>query len=143
MATIAEIMSPPHDFETWLDAHRHELVRIARGILRDPDEAEDVVQETILRVLDRSGRGKIDESGPYLARATYWNALAEYWPQFLTSILYAGLATVFCLLLGYPLAYLIAFRAGRWRNLLLILVIAPFFTSFLIRTLAWKKAIRD
>ncbi|MFM9373100.1 ABC transporter permease [Streptomyces sp. Da 82-17] len=75
--------------------------------------------------------------------ATYWNALAEYWPQFLTSILYAGLATVFCLLLGYPLAYLIAFRAGRWRNLLLILVIAPFFTSFLIRTLAWKTILAD
>ncbi|MDQ8707058.1 ABC transporter permease [Streptomyces sp. LHD-70] len=75
--------------------------------------------------------------------ATYWNALTEYWPQFLTSILYAGLATVFCLLLGYPLAYLIAFRAGRWRNLVLILVIAPFFTSFLIRTLAWKTILAD
>ncbi|MDI3407237.1 ABC transporter permease [Streptomyces cavernicola] len=75
--------------------------------------------------------------------ATYWNALAEYWPQFLTSILYAGLATIFCLLLGYPLAYLIAFRAGRWRNLVLILVIAPFFTSFLIRTLAWKTILAD
>ncbi|NBE54968.1 ABC transporter permease [Streptomyces boluensis] len=75
--------------------------------------------------------------------ATYWDALAEYWPQFLTSILYAGLATLFCLLLGYPLAYLIAFRAGRWRNLVLILVIAPFFTSFLIRTLAWKTILAD
>ncbi|MDI3388359.1 ABC transporter permease [Streptomyces sp. B-S-A8] len=75
--------------------------------------------------------------------ATYWDALAEYWPQFLKSLLYAGLATVFCLLLGYPLAYLIAFRAGRWRNLLLILVIAPFFTSFLIRTLAWKTILAD
>ncbi|MFC7308734.1 ABC transporter permease [Streptomyces monticola] len=75
--------------------------------------------------------------------ATYWNALTEYWPQFLTSILYAGIATVFCLLLGYPLAYLIAFKAGRWRNLVLILVIAPFFTSFLIRTLAWKTILAD
>ncbi|GGT29244.1 ABC transporter permease [Streptomyces chromofuscus] len=75
--------------------------------------------------------------------ATYWNALSEYWPQFLRSVLYAGSATILCLLLGYPLAYLIAFRAGRWRNLIMILVIAPFFTSFLIRTLAWKTILAD
>ncbi|MCX4588886.1 ABC transporter permease [Streptomyces sp. NBC_01549] len=74
---------------------------------------------------------------------TYWNALADYWPQFLRSVLYAGAATILCLLLGYPLAYLIAFRAGRWRNAVLILVIAPFFTSFLIRTLAWKTILAD
>ncbi|MBW5482825.1 ABC transporter permease [Streptomyces bambusae] len=74
---------------------------------------------------------------------TYWDALTEYYPQFLRSLLYAGTATALCLLLGYPLAYLIAFRAGRWRNLLLILVIAPFFTSFLIRTLAWKTILAD
>ncbi|MFD5077046.1 ABC transporter permease [Streptomyces sp. NPDC058371] len=75
--------------------------------------------------------------------ATYWNALTDYWPQFLRSVLYAGSATVLCLVLGYPLAYLIAFRAGRWRNVVLILVIAPFFTSFLIRTLAWKTILAD
>ncbi|MGW0733494.1 ABC transporter permease [Streptomyces sp. NPDC002851] len=75
--------------------------------------------------------------------ATYWEALTSYAPQFLSSILYAGIATVFCLLLGYPLAYLIAFKAGRWRNLVLVLVIAPFFTSFLIRTLAWKTILAD
>ncbi|MFE2043980.1 ABC transporter permease [Streptomyces sp. NPDC059477] len=75
--------------------------------------------------------------------ATYWDAVSEYWPQFLRSVLYAGSATILCLLLGYPLAYLIAFRAGRWRNVILILVIAPFFTSFLIRTLAWKTILAD
>ncbi|MER6915413.1 ABC transporter permease [Streptomyces sp. NPDC000594] len=74
---------------------------------------------------------------------TYWDALTEYWPHFTRSLLYAGTATVLCLMLGYPLAYLIAFRAGRWRNLLLVLVIAPFFTSFLIRTLAWKTILAD
>ncbi|WP_381793674.1 ABC transporter permease [Streptomyces niveus] len=74
---------------------------------------------------------------------TYWDALREYYPQFVRSLLYAGTATVLCLLLGYPLAYLIAFKAGRWRNLLLVLVIAPFFTSFLIRTLAWKTILAD
>lgn len=75
--------------------------------------------------------------------ATYWDALTDYWPQFLRSVVYAGSATILCLLLGYPLAYLIAFRAGRWRNLILVLVIAPFFTSFLIRTLAWKTILAD
>ncbi|MFJ9418263.1 ABC transporter permease [Streptomyces sp. NPDC101227] len=75
--------------------------------------------------------------------ATYWDALGEYWPQFVRSVAYAAIATVLCLLLGYPLAYLIAFKAGRWRNLVMILVIAPFFTSFLIRTLAWKTILAD
>ncbi|KIF67702.1 ABC transporter permease [Streptomyces sp. AcH 505] len=74
---------------------------------------------------------------------TYWDVLQQYYPQFLRSLLYAATATVLCLLIGYPLAYLIAFRAGRWRNLLLVLVIAPFFTSFLIRTLAWKTILAD
>ena len=75
--------------------------------------------------------------------ATYWNALTEYWPHFLRSLVYSGIATVLCLAIGYPLAYTIAFRAGRWRNVLLILVIAPFFTSFLIRTLAWETILAD
>lgn len=75
--------------------------------------------------------------------STYWDALGEYWPQFLRSMGYAAVATVLCLVLGYPLAYLIAFKAGRWRNVVMILVIAPFFTSFLIRTLAWKTILAD
>ncbi|MEU9115827.1 ABC transporter permease [Streptomyces sp. NPDC048483] len=75
--------------------------------------------------------------------ATYWDALGEYWPQFVRSVGFAAVATLLCLVLGYPLAYLIAFKAGRWRNLVMILVIAPFFTSFLIRTLAWKTILAD
>lgn len=75
--------------------------------------------------------------------ATYWDALDTYWPQFVKSLVYSGIATVLCLGIGYPLAYTIAFRAGRWRNLVLILVIAPFFTSFLIRTLAWETILAD
>jgi len=74
---------------------------------------------------------------------TYVNALQEYWPQFLRSFLFAGLSTLFCLLLAYPLAYFIAFRSGRWKAAMLVLVIAPFFTSFLIRTLAWKTILAD
>ena len=59
------------------------------------------------------------------------------------SLLYAGIATLICLVLGYVLAYAIAFKAGRWKNLMLVLVIAPFFTSFLVRTLSWKLILAD
>jgi spermidine/putrescine transport system permease protein len=73
----------------------------------------------------------------------YFTVLADYSEQFLRSLLYAGMATVFCILLGYPLAYAIAFKAGRWKNLMLVAVIAPFFTSFLIRTLSWQLILGD
>ncbi|CAN5887193.1 ABC transporter permease subunit [soil metagenome] len=75
--------------------------------------------------------------------ANYVDALAFYAEPFLRGFTYAAIATVLCLLLGYPLAYAIAFKAGRWKNLMLILVIAPFFTSFLVRTLAWKLILAD
>ncbi|MFF3560272.1 ABC transporter permease [Streptomyces sp. NPDC002574] len=75
--------------------------------------------------------------------ATYWDAFKEYDVFYLRSLIYAAIATVLCLAIGYPLAYTIAFKAGRWRNVLLVMVIAPFFTSFLIRTLAWKTILAD
>jgi spermidine/putrescine transport system permease protein len=68
----------------------------------------------------------------------YHRALTDFPEQFANSLIYGGLATLLCLLVGYPLAYGIAFRGGRYKNLLLFLVIAPFFTSFLIRTISWK-----
>jgi len=73
----------------------------------------------------------------------YADAIAEYAPIFGRSLLYAAIATGACVLLGYPLAYAIAFKAGRWRNLMLIAVVAPFFTSFLVRTLSWKLLLGD
>ena len=73
----------------------------------------------------------------------YSAALTRFEPQFLRSILYGGVATILTLLIAYPLAYAIAFRGGRFRNLLLFLVIAPFFTSFLLRTLSWKIILGD
>jgi len=77
------------------------------------------------------------------AFGNYVDALQTYAPELWRSLRYAGLATVLALLLGYPLAYAIAFKAGRWKNLLLVLVIAPFFTSFLIRTMSWKLILAD
>ena len=75
--------------------------------------------------------------------ANYANAISDYIDELWRSFVYAGIATVLCLFLGYPLAYAIAFKAGRWKNLMLVLVIAPFFTSFLIRTLAWQLILAD
>jgi spermidine/putrescine transport system permease protein len=75
--------------------------------------------------------------------ANYWHAIKDYHPELLRALWYAGLATLVCLVIGYVLAYAIAFKAGKWRNLLLVLVIAPFFTSFLLRTLSWKLILSD
>jgi spermidine/putrescine transport system permease protein len=73
----------------------------------------------------------------------YPEALGEYWPWLTRSILYGGLATALAFALGFPLAYAIAFRGGAYKNLLLFLVIAPFFTSFLLRTISWKIILAD
>ena len=71
------------------------------------------------------------------------DAVTAFKPQFLRSIEYAGIATAIALLISYPLAYWIAFRGGRWKNLFLLLVIAPFFVTYLIRTLAWETILAD
>jgi spermidine/putrescine transport system permease protein len=71
------------------------------------------------------------------------NALSGHETQIVRSFFYAGTATVLALLIGYPLAYAIAFRAGRFKTLLLFAVIAPFFTTYLIRTIAWKTILSD
>jgi spermidine/putrescine transport system permease protein len=73
----------------------------------------------------------------------YVQAVQDYAPQLWRSFLYAVTATAACVLLGYPLAYAIAFKSGRWKNFLLVLVIAPFFTSFLVRTLSWQLLLGD
>ena len=75
--------------------------------------------------------------------SNYTDALSQYGEQFQRSFVYAAAATIACFAIGYPLAYVIAFRGGRYRNLLLGLVVIPFFTTFLIRTLAWKTILAD
>jgi spermidine/putrescine transport system permease protein len=73
----------------------------------------------------------------------YGEAINQFGRQFLNSILYGGAATLLTLAIGFPVAYTIAFRGGRYKNLILFLVIAPFFTSFLIRTISWKILLGD
>jgi spermidine/putrescine transport system permease protein len=75
--------------------------------------------------------------------SNYGDAFSMYREQIFRSFGYALTATVLCLLLAFPLAYVIAFKAGRYKNLLLGLVILPFFVTFLIRTLAWKTILAD
>lgn len=77
------------------------------------------------------------------AWGNFSDAVSLYRTQFLRSLRYAGIATVVALVISYPLAYWIAFRGGRWKNLLLLLVIAPFFVTYLIRTLAWGTILAD
>jgi spermidine/putrescine transport system permease protein len=90
--------------------------------------------------------GPSGQTGDYVPAfnwQTYTEAVAEYWPQLWRSFAFAGLATLLTFLIGYPLAYMIAFKAGRWRNILLVGVVAPFFCSFLLRTMAWRQILAD
>jgi len=83
---------------------------------------------------------------PYEPLFTYVSGKAiesQYQPEFIRSFLYAGTATVLAIVIGYPLAYWIATQGGRYKNLLIGLVVVPFFTSYLIRTIAWTSILRD
>jgi spermidine/putrescine transport system permease protein len=75
--------------------------------------------------------------------SNYSDALSTYDTQFVRAFEYSAAATVLALLIAYPLAYAIAFRGGRWKNAMLLAVIAPFFTTYLIRTLAWETILSD
>jgi spermidine/putrescine transport system permease protein len=74
---------------------------------------------------------------------TYADAISDYSAQLLRSFWYAGLATLIAFVIGFPLAYAIAFRGGKWRNALLLIVILPFFTTYLVRTLSWQTILDD
>jgi spermidine/putrescine transport system permease protein len=75
--------------------------------------------------------------------SNFSTALSDYHEQLIRSFVYAGIATIACLLLSYPLVYWIAFRAGPWRNLFLLMIVAPFFVTYLVRTLAWLNILAD
>jgi spermidine/putrescine transport system permease protein len=75
--------------------------------------------------------------------SNYGNAFRDYHGQFVRSLEYAGIATLLALVISYPVAYWIAFRGGRWKNLLLLFIVAPFFVTYLIRTLAWETILSD
>ena len=75
--------------------------------------------------------------------SNYSDAFTTYDQQIIRSFQYALAATLLALVLAYPLAYVLAFKSGKWKNVLLGLVILPFFITFIIRTLAWKTIFAD
>jgi len=89
--------------------------------------------------------GQVGEFQQTFHFANYWETLSDstYYIPLIRSFVYSGIATVLALAIGYPLAYAIAFKSGKYRNLLLVLVIAPFFVSFILRTIAWRQILAD
>ena len=100
----------------------------------------------IFNLAQTSTQTSTGETGEYtqsLRFANYVDAFVENREQFGRSFLYATIATVLALAIAYPLAYAIAFKGGKYKNFMLVLVIAPFFTSFLLRTVAWKQILGE
>ncbi|NNC39733.1 MAG: ABC transporter permease [Acidimicrobiia bacterium] len=77
------------------------------------------------------------------AWANYSELVTNYGSQAVNSLLYAFMATVIAFSIAYPLAYFIAFRGGRWKNFLLVMLLLPFLMPFLLRTLSWKIILAD
>ena len=75
--------------------------------------------------------------------SNFSDGISDYHEQFIRSFVYAGIATLASLVLAYPLVYWIAFRAGPWRNLFLLAIVAPFFVTYLVRTIAWQNILAD
>jgi spermidine/putrescine transport system permease protein len=75
--------------------------------------------------------------------STYTDAISDYKAQFGRSLGYAGAATIIDLIIAFPLAYFIAYKAGRFKGLWLLLVILPFFVSQVMRTASWQLILND
>ncbi|CAN2210728.1 PotB ABC-type spermidine/putrescine transport system, permease component I [Candidatus Nanopelagicaceae bacterium] len=100
----------------------------------------------IFNLAQTSTQTATGETGEYqqtLRFANYFDAFMENREQFGRSFLYATIATIAALAIAYPLAYAIAFKGGKYKNFMLVLVVAPFFTSFLLRTVAWKQILGE
>ena len=105
---------------------------------------------TLFFVVPMGFMGRLSlESGVFPSYQFDWNfsnysdTLSEFDTQFFRAFSYSAAATAIALVISYPLAYAIAFRGGRWKNALLLAVVAPFFTTYLIRTLAWETILSD
>ncbi|CAB4364767.1 MAG: ABC transporter permease subunit [Actinobacteria bacterium] len=101
----------------------------------------------LISLLKSSLSTKPDRFKPHYAFTWEWSNYSDAFTRFgghlLRSFAFAGAATLLCIVVAYPVAYFIAFKMGRWRNVLLGLVMVPFFTSFLLRTLAWQSLLAD
>ena len=96
---------------------------------------------TVFFAIPMFSMGKLSlEDGGF---SNYRDAFSDYRELIPRTFGYALAATVICILLGYPLAYVIAMRGGRRKNLLLALVVLPFFTTYLIRAISWRILLGD
>ncbi len=93
-----------------------------------------------LSVRVESGSSNVDFEWKW---SNFSTAFTDFGDQLWRAFAYAGIATLLCVLIAYPVAYFIAFKAHRWANRLLGLVMVPFFTSFLLRTIAWQSLFAD
>jgi|HigsolmetaAR201D_1030396.scaffolds.fasta_scaffold10318_2 spermidine/putrescine transport system permease protein len=93
-----------------------------------------------LSVRIESGSSRVDFRWEW---GNFSRAFTDFGEHLGRAFAYAAIATVLCVVLAYPMAYFIAFKCGRWRNLMLGLVMVPFFTSFLLRTIAWQSLFAD
>ncbi|HZZ96416.1 MAG TPA: ABC transporter permease [Jatrophihabitantaceae bacterium] len=75
--------------------------------------------------------------------SNYSDAWSQYHVQFVRSLVYGAIATALCIVIGYPVAYWIAFRGGAHKSSLLFLLLLPFFVSFVIRTSSWNFILSD
>ena len=89
------------------------------------------------------GGGDTGQYEQTLRFSNYVDAFVENKEQFARSFVYAVIATILALAIAYPLAYAIALKGGKLKNFMLVLVVAPFFTSFLLRTVAWKQILGE
>jgi spermidine/putrescine transport system permease protein len=89
-------------------------------------------------------QGSLEEGFVFANRwANYTESLSLYDTQIIRSLIFGGLVTLITLALSYPMMYYIAFRAGRRKNLFLLLMLLPYFVPFLIRTLSWRQVLAD
>ena len=101
-----------------------------------------LVPLVIIVILSLSSGGGLFSSGGKTTFSWEWSnysqALTENWKIYLRSIAYAAIATTLCISLAYPMAYWIAFYGGRWKATLFMMILVPFFVSFVIRTVQWN-----
>ena len=140
MTTLAAASRPPGSWRRRLFASAPYLL-LAPGLLW---LAYFFVWPTVQMFLMALSTGNLDDGFKVTGTLKpYTDALTKFPVQWGNSLTYGAISTSLDFLIGFPVAYTIAFRGGRYKNLLLFLVIAPFFTSFLIRTISWQILLGD
>jgi spermidine/putrescine transport system permease protein len=102
-----------------------------------------VVPLAAMASLSTTTGNSLDGFAQTFAFSNYAEVVERFGTQLARSFLYGGLATVAMLVIGYPVAYFIAFRAGPRKSMFLFLLLLPFFVSFVLRTISWQFVLAD